>query len=105
MAIGMSPRRMAASVVLESMIVTAIGLVVGYAIALAAVAWLGDGIDLSYFGEGLEALGVGQRIVPVLRAGDFTVPTAVAIVTAAVASGWPAYRATRFRPADAVRHV
>jgi len=105
MAIGMSRKRVAASVVLESMIVTAIGLVVGYAITLAAMAWLGDGIDLSVFGEGLESLGAGQTIVPVLRASDFTIPTAVAVVTAAVASGWPAYRATKFRPADAVRHV
>jgi ABC-type lipoprotein release transport system permease subunit len=105
MAIGMSRKRVAASVVLESMIVTAIGLVVGYAITLAAMAGLGDGIDLSVFGEGLESLGVGQTIVPVLRASDFTIPTAVAAATAAVASGWPAYRATKFRPADAVRHV
>jgi ABC-type lipoprotein release transport system permease subunit len=105
MAVGMSRSRLAASVVIESLLVTGLGVVIGYAFALGGVSLLSGGIDLSYFASGLEALGVGQTIVPVLRAGDFVIPTVVAIGTACVASGWPAFRATRFRPAEAVRHV
>jgi putative ABC transport system permease protein len=105
MAIGMPRSRLAMSIVYESLIVTLVGLAIGFAFALAVLAWLRDGIDLSSLAAGLEAFGVGQRIRPVLRVSDFTVPTGVAFLTAAVASAWPAYRATRFRPAEAVRHI
>ena len=73
--------------------------------ALGAIAAFHDGIDLSRFAEGLTALGVGTRVVPVLRFEDFLVPTAVALGTAVIASAWPALRAVRLRPADAVRQT
>ncbi|MGE4606871.1 MAG: ABC transporter permease, partial [Myxococcota bacterium] len=72
---------------------------------LAVLASLREGIELSSFAAGLEEFGIGQRIRPVLRSSDFGFPTLVAFLTAAIASAWPAYRATRFRPAEAVRHV
>ena len=105
MAIGMPRSRLAMSIVLESLIVTFVGLLIGFAVALAILGALRDGIDLQAFTAGLESLGVGQRIKPVLRLSDFVFPTAVALITATVASAWPAYRATKFRPAEAVRHV
>ncbi len=105
MAIGMPRSRLAMSIVYESLIVTLMGLAIGFGLALAVLAGLQEGIDLSSFSAGLESFGVGQRIKPVLRTEDFVVPTVVAFLTAGVASGWPAYRATQFRPAEAVRHV
>jgi ABC-type lipoprotein release transport system permease subunit len=66
---------------------------------------LGDGIDLSRWAEGLTAYGVGTEIVPVIRTKDLIIPTLVAIITAVLASLWPALRAVRIRPADAVRHI
>ena len=105
MAIGMSRRRLVASIVAESFFVTGVGLAAGFVAALAAVAALQDGIDLSMFAEGLASFGVGTRIVPVLRTADFVVPMVVALLTAFVASLWPALRAVRFRPAEAVRQI
>ena len=105
MAVGMRRRQLVAMIVLESILVTLVGLLIGFASALGAIAACHDGIDLSRFAEGLAALGVGTRIVPVLRFEDFLVPTAVALVTAVIASAWPALRAVRLRPADAVRQT
>jgi ABC-type lipoprotein release transport system permease subunit len=105
MAVGLSRRRLVVTIMAESVFVTFVGVITGFAVALATVAALQDGIDLSYFSEGLTAYGVGSRIVPVLRVEDFTMPGAVALVTAAVASAWPALRAVRLRPAEAVRHT
>ncbi len=105
LAIGMPPGRMVAVILLESWLLTLGGVLLGFALGFGAVLLLGDGIDLSAWGEGLEALGVPSRIVPVVRASDVTVPVAVATLTALVASLWPALRAVRIRPADAVRHV
>jgi ABC-type lipoprotein release transport system permease subunit len=105
MAVGMNRGRLVLTIVAESFFVTLLGLVLGFVGAVAGVWALGDGIDLSFFAEGLSAFGVGTRLVPVLRWADFTVPMAVALVTAVVASAWPALHAVRFRPAEAVRRV
>jgi ABC-type lipoprotein release transport system permease subunit len=64
-----------------------------------------DGIDLSLFARGLSWMGIGSRIVPVIRTYDLVVPVTVAVITAGVASLWPALRAARLRPAQAMRHV
>lgn len=105
MAIGMGRRRLVATIVIESLLVTGFGLALGFVGAAASVWALQDGIDLTRFAAGLNALGVGTRIIPVLRAQDFAVPVAVAVATAAIASAWPALRAVRLRPAEAVRQA
>jgi len=105
MAIGMPPSRLVVGVVIESLILTGFGLLLGFALGLGSVALLRDGIDLSGFGDDLSAYGIGNRIVPVLRAADIWVPIVVALVTAFLASLWPALRAVRTRPAEAVRQV
>jgi ABC-type lipoprotein release transport system permease subunit len=105
MAIGMSRRRVVVSVALESVLVTLFGIAVGVGVAVAGAFSLRDGIDLSAFAEGLTAYGVGTRIVPVMRAQDFVVPVVVGGLTALLASLWPALRAARLRPAEALRHV
>jgi ABC-type antimicrobial peptide transport system permease subunit len=105
MAIGMRGRRLVGMIVVESTLLTVIGLAVGYGLAVAAVAALHDGIDLSHWAEGLTAMGIGTRIVPIIRSQDVWIPISIALVTAVAASLWPALRATRFRPAQAVRQV
>jgi ABC-type lipoprotein release transport system permease subunit len=81
------------------------GIVAGFALTALGLFLLRDGIDLSRWGEGLLSMGVGTTIVPVLRPYDLVVPTVVAVVTALVSGLWPAVRATRARPAEALRHV
>ena len=103
MAIGMRPRRLVGMILAESVLLAAIGLALGLGAALATTAALADGIDLSRFAEGLNAYGIGTRIVPVIRSQDVTTPLGVALATALLASLWPALHAVRIRPADAVR--
>jgi ABC-type lipoprotein release transport system permease subunit len=105
MAVGMRADDLVAMVLIESMAVTALGLFLGFLGAVAGVWALQDGIDLSAFARGLESFGVGTRLVPVLRWDDFTIPMIVAMVTALIASLWPAVRAVSFRPAEAVRKI
>jgi ABC-type lipoprotein release transport system permease subunit len=94
-----------AAIVLEALVVTLLGVALGFAAAVGGVWALQDGIDLRRFAEGLTAYGIGTRIVPVLRQADFSAPIGVAIVTAVLASAWPAWRAVRLRPAEAVRQT
>ena len=105
MAIGMRPGRLVAVIVIESMLLTLVGVALGFAVGLGAIWSLRDGIDLSNWGEGLVAFGIPTRIVPLLRSDDLLIPVLVAVITAILASLWPAVRAARTRPAEAVRHV
>ncbi|MFP8876596.1 MAG: ABC transporter permease [Myxococcota bacterium] len=104
LALGLSRSRLVFMVVSESIFVTLVGLGIGFGLAGLCLLLLSDGIDLSAFSEGLSAFGMGTRIVPVLGAEDLTIPTVVALITALLASAWPALRAVRLRPAEAVRH-
>ncbi len=104
LAVGLSRSRLVVMVITESILVTLVGLLAGFALALLTLFLLGDGINLSAFSEGLSAFEVGNQIVPVLTQENFTIPTGVALLTALLASAWPAVRAVRLRPAEAVRH-
>ena len=103
-AMGMGRGRVVAMVIVESCFVTALGLAVGIGLALLGVAALSDGIDISRFADSMDAYGMGTLLKPVVRAQDFASPILVGSVTAVLAGLWPAYRASRANPADALRH-
>jgi ABC-type lipoprotein release transport system permease subunit len=104
--LGLRARRLVVLVLLESLLLTLVGTFVGLAVGFAVVAWIGEvGIDLSLFSEALRELGIGVRVYPALDPLDIVVPIAFAGGTAAVAAVWPALKAARLRPAEAVRHV
>lgn len=105
MAVGMKPRRVVASIVLESMIVTGLGLALGLGFGFLCVWLLRGGIDLSLWADGLESLGVGAVIVPVIRLNDVVAPLVMALLAALLASTWPAVRAAGLRPGEALRRV
>jgi ABC-type lipoprotein release transport system permease subunit len=104
-AMGMSGPRVVALVVLESLFLTFVGLLAGFAVTGLALYALRGGIDLSRFAQGLGAMGIGTTLVPVARLSDFSTPSVVALVTAVAAGLWPAVRAARAQPADALRGV
>jgi ABC-type lipoprotein release transport system permease subunit len=105
MAIGMRPSRVVAMVLAEGVVLSAVGLACGL-IMTAGLLWLfRDGIDLSVWEAGLSAYGVGNRIIPLVRPADLVAPVVAVAVTAFVASLWPAIRAARIAPAEAVRRV
>ena len=70
------------------------------------VLWLGRaGIDLKSLSAGLESYGIGTVVHLALRPEDLVSPILIALVTAFVAALWPAWKAVRLRPAEALRHV
>ncbi len=103
--IGMSGPRVVAMVTWESLFLVGVGLVAGFVLSATGLFLLRDGIDLSRWGEGLNSMGVPSTIVPVVRTKDLVAPTVVAAVTGILAGLWPAVRASRARPAEALRHV
>ena len=102
-AIGMRRGAVIAQVVVESMITMAIGISVGVVLGLLGYLWLADGIDLSAFSEGLELTGMRPELVPRLWAQDVLLVVGLSLALGFLASIYPAQRAVRIQPLDAMR--
>jgi len=50
-------------------------------------------------------MGIGTTVHLELRWDDLGSPILIALATALVAALWPAWKAVRLRPAEALRHV
>ncbi|MYD80254.1 MAG: ABC transporter permease [Gammaproteobacteria bacterium] len=103
-AVGMRPRIIIAQVVSESVCLMLLGIVFGVTGSLLIFAWLHNGIDLSAFASGVEMMGMSSQMKPALVAHDVLVVVLVSVVLAVVASFYPARRAVRMNPLDALRH-
>ena len=64
-----------------------------------------DALPPEAFSAGLDAFGLGSRIVPVLRWEDLVAPLVMAVASAVLASAWPAARAAALRPSEALRRA
>ena len=102
-AIGMRRSTVIAQVVIESMLTMTIGIAVGVVLGVLGYLWLADGIDLSAFAEGLELTGVKPELVPRLWAQDIYLVAGLSLVLGFLASIYPAQRAVKIQPLDAMR--
>ena len=102
-AIGMRRGAVIAQVVIESMLTMTIGISIGVVLGTLSYLWLADGIDLSAFAEGLEMTGVKPELVPKLWARDVFLVVGLSLVLGILASIYPAQRAVKVQPLDAMR--
>jgi ABC-type lipoprotein release transport system permease subunit len=106
MAIGMKNIRLFFMVLIEAFLLgimgTAIGLVVGAAIyfPLSAI-----GIDLGMFSESLTSFGCGAIIYPVLTVESLINTLLIIPLIAVLGAIYPAIRAVRLEPMNAIRYV
>jgi ABC-type lipoprotein release transport system permease subunit len=61
------------------------------------------GIHFSGWGEGFEAIGFAARVYPVLKPDFLVFTTVMVIVTAITSSIWPARKALKLNPVEALR--
>lgn len=101
-ALGMRPRWILVQVLLESLLLLALGLGLGNVLAWASIAWLHDGIDVSRFEAGLELFKMGKVMYPAVVAKDVAAANLVVFVLGLVASLYPAWRAARYVPVQAI---
>ena len=102
MALGVKPGVIRAQVLAEAVMLLGVGTLLGDGLAWASIQPLRGGIDLSAVSEGMDLLGVGTVLTPVLRAGDVALATGVVLVLGLVASLSPAIRASRYHPVEAI---
>ena len=102
-AVGMRPRSVVAQVVFESSLLMLIGVAVGIAFGLAGVLALGDGLDLSLWSDGVESFGMRTMLRPVPLVDDVLLIAGLSLGLGVIASLYPAWRAIKVKPLEALR--
>ncbi len=106
MAIGMNKPRVFIMVVLESFMLTCIGIPAGILLTLLSVHLLSKhGIDLSAFSQALSSFGFSNIIYPELQTSMFLPISLMTAFTAILSGIYPAIKALQFKPAEAIHKI
>jgi ABC-type lipoprotein release transport system permease subunit len=104
MAIGMNKMRIFSMIILESVLLSLVGGVVGIIIGALFAKWKSvDPIDLSMWAQGYEQLGYDAYVYMDLEPMMLVNITIMVIFTGVIAALYPAYKALKNDPADALR--
>lgn len=105
-ALGMKPRWIIQEVLIESFCLLLIGMVIGNAAGfLSVLALSGTGIDLSALAAGMEYWGMSRVIYPHILGQDVMMANLVVFILGLVVSLYPAVKAARFTPVEALAHT
>ena len=102
-AIGMRKSMVISQVVVESIFIMSIGVVFGLMMGYGLYASIADGLDLGQFAGGLATFSMRSMLVPIFRPSDFVLVAALSIGLGVLASLYPAWRAVKITPLDALR--
>ncbi len=105
MAVGMNKRRVFGMIMLETTFLSLIGALGGILFGIATIQFLGkSGLDLATVGgDSMQAFGFPTIVYPQLESSFFFVLIALVILAAMLTSIYPALKAIRLTPAQAVR--
>ncbi len=105
-ALGMKPGWILKEVLTESLLLLLFGMTLGNLLGLLSVLALSfRGIDLSFMAAGLQTFGIPRVIFPVLLLPDAVLANLVIFVLGLVVSAYPALKAARFTPIQALAHT
>jgi len=105
-ALGMKPWWIVKEVLAESFFLLAIGMAIGNALGLLSVLALsGSGIDLSAFAAGTEYFGMTRVIYPAVSGKDMAAANVMVFFLGLVVSAYPALKAARCTPVEALAHT
>ena len=104
-AVGMRKTRVFFMIILESILLSLTGTIIGMAIAAGLIHFFGkSGLDLTAgVQDGFEAIGFGAVFYPKMGVEEFVGVTFLVVITAVLASVYPAWKALKLNPADALR--
>ena len=104
MAVGMNRLRVFTMIVLETIFLSLVGGAVGIAFAVGLTLITGyTGVDLSLWADGLSSAGFDTMVYPVIGIDSVIVVTILVILTGILSSIYPARKAIKLNPAEALR--
>ncbi|HEW98434.1 MAG: ABC transporter permease [Candidatus Parabeggiatoa sp. nov. 3] len=101
-ALGMKPRWIVGQVLFESLFLLSMGLIIGNLMSFATLLLTAEGLDFSRYAAGYEMAGLSSLIYPVLSLSDVVISNVLIIGLGLVASFYPAWRASRYVPVEAI---
>ena len=103
-AIGMNKKRVFSMIMTESVFLSLVGGASGMIVSWIIIALTAaNGINFVNYGEGLEAMGFASHIYPDIDFNFFIIVTVLIIITGILSSIYPALKALKLDPADALR--
>ncbi len=104
MAIGMKKGKVFLMILYESVFVSITGGVLGMIIGVAFSLYFGKvGIDISGYSDAMESFGIDAVMYPSLNIDFFVGMTILVLLTGILSSIYPARRALKLNPSDALR--
>jgi ABC-type lipoprotein release transport system permease subunit len=104
MALGMNRKRIFLMIMMETIFLSVTGAIIGIALSAVTISLTGQyGIDFAAWAEGLESFGYSAFVYPYVEKAFYLSIGIIVIITAALASIWPARKALKLNPATAVR--
>jgi putative ABC transport system permease protein len=104
MAIGMNKKRVFGMIMLESVFLTLSGAVAGLIISGIIVEITYEtGINFGMWADGFEALGYSAIVYPIVSFSDYVSIIVLVIFTGIISAIWPARKALKLNPVEALR--
>lgn len=104
MAVGMNRLRVFTMIMLETVFLSVVGGAVGMAVSAGLLSWLGSvGLNFSSVSKGLASFGYSAIIYPKVETSFYFMLSFLIILTGILASIYPAIKAVKLNPAEAVR--